>query len=48
MFPYSRVILVEIELLIGFFPVFFSLFEVMEPQRNYIEELYNPGEYKLI
>ena len=25
----------------------FSIFEVMEPQGNYIEELYGPGEYKL-
>jgi hypothetical protein len=25
----------------------FSVFEVMEPQRNYMEELYDPGEYKL-
>jgi hypothetical protein len=25
----------------------FSIFEVMEPQENYMEELYNPGEYKL-
>ena len=25
----------------------FSIFEVMEPQGNYMEELYNPGEYKL-
>jgi hypothetical protein len=26
----------------------FSVFEVMEPQGNYIEELYDPGEFKLI
>ena len=25
----------------------FTVFEVMEPQGNYIEELYGPGEYKL-
>jgi hypothetical protein len=25
----------------------FSVFEVMEPQGNYMEELYSPGEYKL-
>ena len=25
----------------------FSLFEVMEPQGNYMEEIYNPSEYKL-
>jgi hypothetical protein len=25
----------------------FSVFEVMDPQGNYMEELYNPGEYKL-
>jgi hypothetical protein len=25
----------------------FSVFEVIEPQRNYMEELYGPGEYKL-
>ena len=25
----------------------FSVFEVMEPQRNYIEELYGLDEYKL-
>jgi hypothetical protein len=43
MFPYFRVALVEIELMIGLF----SVFEIMEPQRNYMEELYNPGEYKL-
>jgi hypothetical protein len=35
--------LVEIELMIGLF----SVFEVMEPQGNYMEELYYPGEYKL-
>ena len=35
--------LVEIELMIGFF----SVFEVVELQGNYIEELYGPGEYKL-
>jgi hypothetical protein len=26
---------------------FFLVFEVMEPQGNYMEELYDPGEYKL-
>ena len=26
---------------------FFTVFEVMEPQGNYMEELYGPGEYKL-
>ena len=26
----------------------FSVFEIMELQRNYMEEFYNPGEYKLI
>ena len=25
----------------------FSVFEVMEHQENYMEELYSPGEYKL-
>jgi hypothetical protein len=25
----------------------FSVFEVIEPQGNYMEELYGPGEYKL-
>ena len=35
--------MIEIELMIGLFTVF----EVMEPQRNYIEELYGPSEYKL-
>ena len=44
MFPYSRVVLVEIELIIGLF----SAYKVMEPQRNYMEKLYNPGKYKLI
>jgi hypothetical protein len=24
---------------------FFSVFEIMEPQGNYMEELYGPGEY---
>jgi hypothetical protein len=43
MLPYSRVALIKIELIIGLF----SVFEVMEPQGNYMEELYNPGEYKL-
>ena len=43
MFPYFRVVLVEIELMIGLF----SVFEVMEPQGNYMEELYDLGEYKL-
>jgi hypothetical protein len=35
--------LVEIELMIGLF----LEFEVIEPQRNYMEELYGLGEYKL-
>jgi hypothetical protein len=39
-----RVVLVEIELMIGIF----SIFEVMEPQGNYMEELYDLSEYKLI
>jgi hypothetical protein len=43
MFPYSKVVLVEIELMIGLF----STFEVMELQGNYVEEFYNPCEYKL-
>ena len=43
MFPYSRIALVEIELMIGLFLVF----EVIEPQRNYTEELYDPDKYKL-
>jgi hypothetical protein len=43
MFPYSRVALVEIELMIGLF----SVFGVMKSQMNYMEELYDPGEYKL-
>jgi hypothetical protein len=43
MFPYSIVVLIEIELMIGFF----SVFEVMEPQGNYMEELYDLGKYKL-
>jgi hypothetical protein len=34
---YSRVVLLEIELTIG--P--FSVFKVMEPQGNYMEELYD-------
>ena len=25
----------------------FTIFEVMEPQGNHMEELYSPGEYKL-
>jgi hypothetical protein len=25
----------------------FSVFKVIEPQGNYMEELYDPGEYKL-
>ena len=44
MIPYSIVVLVEIELIIGLL----SVFEVMKPQRNYMEELYDSGEYKLI
>jgi hypothetical protein len=43
LFPCFRIALVEIELMIGLF----SVFEVMEPQGNYIEELYNQGENKL-
>jgi hypothetical protein len=43
MFPYFRVVLIEIELMIGLF----SEFKVMEPQGNYMEEFYGPGEYKL-
>jgi hypothetical protein len=43
MFPCYRVILVEIELMIGIFLVF----EVIESQGNYMEELYDPSEYKL-
>jgi hypothetical protein len=43
MFPCSRVVLVEIELMIGLF----SVFEIMKPQGNYMEDLYDPGEYKL-
>jgi hypothetical protein len=27
--------------------VLFLVFEVMEPQENYMEKLYSPGEYKL-
>jgi hypothetical protein len=42
MFPYFIVVLVELELVIGLF----SVFEVMEPQGNYMEELYGPSEYK--
>ena len=40
MFPYFIVVSVEIELMIGLFLVF----EVIEPQGNYMEELYDPGE----
>ena len=43
MFPCSSVALVEIELMTG--P--FTVFKVIEPQGNYMEELYYPGEYKL-
>ena len=43
LFPCSRVVLVERELMIGLFLVF----DVMELQGNYMEELYGPGEYKL-
>jgi hypothetical protein len=43
MFRYYRVVLVAIELIIGLL----SIFGVMEPQGNYMEELYGPGEYKL-
>ena len=35
--------LIEIKLMIGIF----SVFEVMEPQGNYMEKLYGPSEYKL-
>ena len=35
--------MIEIELMIGLFIVF----EVIEPQRKYFEELYDPSEYKL-
>jgi hypothetical protein len=35
MFPYSRVVLVEIELMIGLL----SVFGAMEPNGNYMEEL---------
>ena len=35
--------MIEIKLMIGLF----SVFEVMEPQGNYMEELYGPDEYKL-
>jgi hypothetical protein len=37
------VVLVEIELMIGIF----SVFEVMEPQENYMEDLYYLGKYEL-
>jgi hypothetical protein len=37
------VALVELELMI----CLFSVVEVMEPQGNFMEELYGPGEYKL-
>jgi hypothetical protein len=43
MFSYSIVAFVEIEQMICLFLVF----EVMEPQGNYMEELYDSGEYKL-
>jgi hypothetical protein len=43
MFPCYRVALVEIELMI----CLFSVFDVMEPQGNYMEELYGSDEYKL-
>jgi hypothetical protein len=43
MLPYFRVALIKIELMI----CLFSVFEVMELQGNYMEELYGPGEYKL-
>jgi hypothetical protein len=42
MFPCFRVVLLEIELMIGLL----SAFKVMEPQRNYIKELYDLDEYK--
>jgi hypothetical protein len=44
MFPYSRVVLVDIELMIGFF----SVFKVMKSQKNYMKELYNLDKYKLM
>jgi hypothetical protein len=43
MFPCFRVVLIEIELMIDLF----SIFEVIEPQGNYMEKLYDPSEYKL-
>jgi hypothetical protein len=43
MFLYFRVALIKIELMIGLF----SVFKVIEPQGNFMEELYNPSEYKL-
>jgi hypothetical protein len=42
-FPYSRIALIEIELMI----VLLLVFEIMESQGNYMEELYSQGEYKL-
>jgi hypothetical protein len=39
LFPCCRVVLVEIKLIIGLF----SVFEIMEPQGNYIDELYGLG-----
>ena len=41
--PCYKVVLVEIELMIGIFLVF----EVIDSQGNYMEELYDPSEYKL-
>jgi hypothetical protein len=41
MFPCS-IVEIEIELKIGLF----SVFEVMELQGNYMEEFYDPSEYK--
>jgi hypothetical protein len=43
MFPYFKVDLVDIELIIGLL----SVFEVMEPQMNYMEEFYDLNKYKL-
>ena len=43
MFPCSIVVLVKIELIISLF----SVFEVMDTQRKYMEEFYDSSEYKL-
>jgi hypothetical protein len=42
MLSYSIVVLVKLEHMISLF----SVFEVMEPQMNYMEELYDLREYK--